>query len=379
MKSKKARAIQNLSNKLAFHRSESLQPLDAWSVTMRAPVNASFVFLAAAMLAAANPLARRQAYVPPSYDNWYWYDLGGNVCADGSQTGFAYNMHADANEVLIYFDSGGACWDTETCFTHPTAWNLNGYNGASFQYNTQWTLENQLLLTSRDPTKNNPWAAAHFVFVPYCTADIHGGNIVVTYPGAPAPIHHVGWTNFQNILQLLSYAAPTLSDVWVAGISAGCYGATLNYDAVRKAWPGARTHLIADSCETTPGFLNSRSSWNLQQPSQSDCPTCVAGEFNTFLPGFSQANPGSRFGSISFQQDDFLPLYMGDSAQNFEGLISQYFANITNTPTNMAKDFLVPQTGHGVMFQSNPISATGSTIASWLATMKDLGSAFKSV
>ena len=346
---------------------------------MRATLTTFIALVAAATLSAATPLAWRPTFVPPAYDTWIWSDYGGNVCADGSTTGFAYNMHANANDLLIYFDGGGACWDTETCFTNPTAYNLQGYNNASFQTWTKGALESQILLTSRDPARNNPWANAHFVFVPYCTGDIHGGNAVVTYPGAPAPINHKGYVNFQNILGVLSGAVPMVSNVWMTGTSAGCFGATLNYIAAKKTWPWARTHLIGDSCETTPGFLNTKPSWNLQQPAKSDCPNCVNGEFNTFLPALSQANTGSRFGSISFQQDTTLPNFMGVSVDSFATLISQYFANITRTPTNMAKDFLVAGSGHGVLYQISPVSATGTALASWLSVVKNLKAALKSV
>jgi len=347
---------------------------------MRATWAAPFALLAASTLAAAKPLwPGRQTFVPPAYDTWIWDDEGGNVCADGSPTGFAYNMHANANELLIYFDGGGACWDTNTCFTNPTASYLQGYNNASFQANSRPALESQILLTSRDPARNNPWAAAHLVFIPYCTGDIHGGDAVVTYPGAPAAIHHHGYGNFQNILGVLANAVPWVNNVWITGTSAGCYGATLNYNAAKKAWPGAKTHLIADSCATTPGFLNTKPSWNLQQPSSSDCPKCQNGEFNTFLPALSQANTGSRFGSIFYQQDTTLPNFMGDSVADFAGIIQRYFTNITNTATKQAKDFLDPQSGHGVLYQQSPVSTTGVTLASWLATMRNLRSTFKSV
>lgn len=346
---------------------------------MRAALTASFALLAGAMLATASPLGwSRSTFVPPAYDTWIWSDQGGNVCADGSQTGFAYNMHANANELLIYFDGGGACWDTQSCFVTPMAMNLQGYNNASFQANTRPSLENQLLLTSRDPARSNPWSAAHYVFVPYCTGDVHAGNNVVTYPGAPAPINHHGSVNFQNILSVVAGAVPSVSNVWVTGTSAGCYGATLNYNLAKKAWPWAKTHLIADSCATTPGYLNTRPSWKINQPSGKDCPKCQVGEFNTFLPGLSQANTGSRFGSLSFASDTVLPTFMGVTGDEFSTIITKYFANITSTPTNQAKDFLTPGSGHGVLYVPNPASGSGTTMQSWLASMKNLRSAYKS-
>lgn len=347
---------------------------------MRATLAAPFAFVAAATLSAATSLAwRPQQFVPPAYETWIWNDQGGNICADGSQTGFAYSMKANANELLIYFDGGGACWDTETCFTNPTAFNLKGYNNASFQTWTKPALENQILLTSREPARSNPWSNAHFVFIPYCTGDLHAGNAVNTYTGAPAPIYHNGYTNFQNILKVLAGAVPSVSNVWMSGTSAGCFGATLNYIAAKKTWPWSRTHLIGDSCETTPGFLNTKPQWNLRQPAKSDCANCVNGEFNSFLPALSQANTGSRFGSNSYQEDPTLPGFMSVTTQSFSSIISGYFANVTRTTTNQAKTFLVAASGHGMLYDVSPVSVTGVGLASWLATLKNLRAAFKSV
>lgn len=346
---------------------------------MRGTVTASLALLAATSLAAATPVIMERDFTPPAWDTWIWTDQGGNVCADGSQTGFAYNMHQGASELLIYFDGGGACWDTNSCFTNPSAAYLNGYNNATFQANSRPALEQQILLTSRDPARNNPWAAAHHVFVPYCTGDIHGGNAVVTYPGAPAPINHHGYANFQTILQVVASSVPSMSNIWITGTSAGCFGATMNYISAKKAWPWSRTHLIADSCATTPGFLNTKPQWNLQQPSTSDCPKCQRGEFNTWLPALSLANRYSRFGAMFYQTDSTLPGFFGDSWDDFAGIIKNYFANITATPTNQAKTFTDPHTQHGVLYQISPVSVTGVPLYSWLANMKNLRSVFKSV
>ncbi|EST09612.1 Protein notum [Kalmanozyma brasiliensis GHG001] len=348
---------------------------------MLAVFTASLAMVASATLSAAGPIHERQSFTPSAWDTWIWNNQSTNVCADGSMTGFAYNMHSGANDILIYFDGGGACWDTNSCFTNPTAFNLQGYTESSFQGWTKTSLDSQILLTSRDPARNNPWAGAHYVFVPYCTGDIHGGNNVVTYDGAPAPIYHKGYSNFQTILQVVAGAVPYPQNVWITGTSAGCFGATLNYVAARKAFPWSRIHLIGDSCETTPGFIGTKPSWKLTQPGGRDCPKCQPGEFNSFLPALSSANTGSRFGSISFASDGTLPGFMGATMDSFTSIISGYFANVTKTTTNMAKTFTVTGEGHGVLYQTSPVSTTGATLASWLATMKNLrsGSAYKSV
>lgn len=348
---------------------------------MRATLTSTIALLAAATITvAAGPLDWYQhEFRPYAYEKWIWKDLGYNVCADGSQTGFAYNMKENATELLIFFQGGGGCWDTQSCFTHPKADNVNGFNSSSFAM-TESTFTKLVTFTSRKPHKKNPWANANLVFVPYCTADFHAGDAVNTYAGAPAPIHHKGYNNFQNILKFLADAVPPVTDVWMTGFSAGCFGATLNYNAAKKTWPLARTHLIGDSCEATPGYLNTKPMWKLRQPSKAKCPNCVNSEFNTFLPAFSQANPHSRFGSISFANESVLISYLDYiSVEKMYTIVAGYFANITSTATNQAKTFVMPGKGHGVVYKPNPTSRGGITLASWLATVKDLSKPFKSV
>ncbi|CBQ74003.1 conserved hypothetical protein [Sporisorium reilianum SRZ2] len=321
----------------------------------------------------------RQLVPPPAYDTWHWQEAEGNVCANGSPTGFAYNLHPNATELVFYIAGGGGCWDTHTCFTKPISANLDGYNLTMFTSRTKGFLDNELLLFARDAKRKNPFAKANYIFVPYCTGDFHAGDNVITYQGAPAPIHHKGLNNMRNILKFASNAMPDAQDVWVSGTSAGCYGATLNYVPAKKAFPDARVHLIGDSCEAPPGWLNTKPSWNLYQPSQADCPKCQKDEFNSLLPAYSLHNPSSRFASISFKGETVLPGYMQTTAEELDKVIDGYFTNVTHTPTNQAKTFMTAGRGHCVFFKHDPLSATNVSLSSWFATMRDPNSFFTSV
>ncbi|CDR87396.1 uncharacterized protein SPSC_00522 [Sporisorium scitamineum] len=345
---------------------------------------ASIFFFATVFLSFTGSFSRRSLFQqraefvpPPAYDTWHWREAAGSVCANGSPTGFAYNMHPNATELVFYIAAGGACWDTQGCFIKPISAALTGYNSTNFKI-TKGFVENELLLFSRDPKRNNPWAKANHIFVPYCTGDFHAGDNIVTYEGAPEPIHHKGFKNMQNILKFASEAMPHVKDVWVSGTSAGCYGATLNYIPAKKAFPNARVHLIGDSCEAPPGWLNSKPSWNLYQPSQLDCPQCQKDEFNSFLPAYSLDNPSSRFASVSFKGETVLPGYMQTSFEALDKIIAGYFNNITNTPTNQAKTFTLPGRDHCVLFKKDPLSETNVSLSSWFATMRDLDSVFLS-
>ncbi|TKY84666.1 hypothetical protein EX895_006568 [Sporisorium graminicola] len=356
------------------------------SVRVLLTATASIFFSAACFLSFTGSFRRRtlvdhprEFVPPPAYDKWHWQEADGSVCANGSPTGFGYSIHPNATELVFYIEGGGGCWDHQGCFIKPIAAHLTGYNSTDFFSRTRGFLDDALLLSSRDPKRKNPWAKANYIFVPYCTADFHAGNNVVTYEGAPAPIHHKGLNNMQNMLRFASSAMPNVKDVWISGTSAGCYGATLNYIPTKKAFPQARVHLIGDSCEAPTGWLNTKPSWKLYQPSQSDCPHCVKDDFNSFLPGYSLGNPSSRFASVSFQSDTVLTGYMHTTFDALHKIIDGYFANITHTRTNQAKTFTVPGKDHCVLFKKDPVSVTNVTLSSFLTTMSDLDSTFSSV
>jgi Pectinacetylesterase len=94
----------------------------------------------------------------------------------------------------------------------------------------------------------NPFRASTYVFIPYCTGDLHGGSHVATYQALDTrTYHHVGRLNAVVYLARLAATWPRPSRVVVSGTSAGGFGATLNYDLFRAAFPDAKAALVDDA------------------------------------------------------------------------------------------------------------------------------------
>jgi hypothetical protein len=140
-------------------------------------------------------------------------------CADGSTTGIGVSLTAASDDLLIYLNGGGACWDQATCNSAttgsplgPCATNLStGYDETHGQ--PAWS-------TFADPAtfagsifdrtdSNNPLRTFNFIHVFYCTGDSHAGSQVATYTitgrdGQLHPVHHVGYQNLVTYLNALT-------------------------------------------------------------------------------------------------------------------------------------------------------------------------------
>ena len=192
------------------------------------------------------------------------------------------------NNLIVFFEGGGACWDSLTCLgVTPTGQRISptfvplsvdkdprNVGTASGQYNGVFDLGNPA----------NPFKDWNFVYIPYCTGDIHAGSAVQAVPlPTPAgpvlvPIHHRGHDNFKAVLKFMTdnFAGPAPKKIFVTGASAGGYGAMINMPWIEDAFPGAQMNVLADASQgiTPPAWDAIRdSAWNFQL-----APWVVAGE-----------------------------------------------------------------------------------------------------
>ncbi len=175
--------------------------------------------------------------------------------------------------IVVFFDGGGACWDDITCaiprrreaerdddgFYKPElipADNPNRFGGI-FDLNNP-----------RNPVRN--WT---FVYVPYCTGDVHSGSNTATYSdpdtGAPYQIEHRGSDNFRVVLNWMKDNLAQPEQLLVAGSSAGAYGASTHYARIRAAFPRGRALMLGDAGQgvMTQAFLDQRNtSWRFALP-----------------------------------------------------------------------------------------------------------------
>ena len=249
---------------------------------------------------------------------WTWVDVAGAKCLDGSPTGIGVNLTKDSDDVLVFLEGGGACWDAASCWgPAPTAFNvLTGYGKT--QLDTDPQIPAIYLLDRSD--SDNPFKDKNIVYVPYCTGDSFSGDNVTTlnYLGTDHESHFVGHKNIELYLARLLATFPKAKRVWVAGDSAGGFGASFNAGTFQDAFTSARVDVIDDSgqpIDPDPAkWAQWKSVWNMQLPA--DCTTCAKGP-SGFVDYYRMKYPTNRFGLISFDYDVVIAPFMSLSLTQF--------------------------------------------------------------
>jgi hypothetical protein len=192
---------------------------------------------------------------PPLYDgdplpeappgDWNWVDIPEAQCIDGSPAGIGVR-YGISDEVVIFFEGGGGCFNEATCGLFYSSF-------AHFDeivFDVLW--QNTVLQGGIFSTTNsdNPVRDWNFVYIPYCTGDVHAGAAPDTpVPGFAfgQPQQFVGYTNVHHYLDRIVPTFEGTSHVLVTGISAGGFGAAFNYDRIADAFAGSKVTLIDDS------------------------------------------------------------------------------------------------------------------------------------
>ena len=260
-------------------------------------------------------------------DQWTWVPFPEALCRDGSSTGIGVRLHAGSKKVVIYLEGGGACFHDASCVINDV---LASFNQAAFQ---AWTAATGSAGIFDDGRDDNPFHDWNVVYVPYCTGDVHAGDREhVDVPGANAPKDQmfVGYRNIGYYLQRLVPTFSDASDVVLTGISAGGFGAALNYDRVAQAFCNARVTLIDDSGPPmSDKYLAPclqqrwRDLWNLDATLPADCTACRGadgGGLVNYLPYLTHKYPNARLGLVSSTQDSIISLFFGFGANDCQGL-----------------------------------------------------------
>lgn len=204
------------------------------------------------------------------------------ACSGFPGTERAFNFwhkRGKSKNLVVYFEGGGACWDNFSC-------SFPDYPGLPAQvpqfYAPQVPPERPSSLdgifNARHPA--NPVRDWSFVYIPYCTGDVHNGSADRSYynAGHPVlplpssfPIHHGGFDNFMVVLDWMRKNVDKPEQILVAGSSAGGYGASTNFPWVKKVFPKAKMAVLADAAQgvLSPAFDTAnpgRNSWNPQLP-----------------------------------------------------------------------------------------------------------------
>lgn len=371
-------------------------------------VDASVVTVDASVVTADASVATVDAGPSGSDPSWQWVPIDGSVCASGARAGVAINSGA-ATQLVIYLEGGGACWNQGTCVPSLLQFgpicsygNFCLYEGAGGQRPTAAFVElsdpfpadgGGVLPSVLAPISksvvfdraraNSPFRDATFVYVPYCTGDLHSGNATRDYPfqstlGAEVKnyrMHFAGATNIDAYLAHLKTQYPGVTTIWLIGLSAGGYGATLHLSRVQRAFPSATVRLLADSAPYLPTnhWAQWRDAWNLQMPQ--GCGASCDGGYPAIIDHVISSAPSTPIALLSTDRDSTIT-YFFYSPDGLEGVLNPpletFNANLKallnryDASTN-AKYFVIAGNGHVIAASASvTTSPDGGTLESWI-------------
>lgn len=300
-------------------------------------------------------------------EQWTWVPIDGALCANGTPTGIGVNLTDKSQNVAIYMEGGGACWDANTCYVLKVAANLSGYDETKFQ-KLAGSLSSNLFDRS-DP--ENPTRDYNFVYVPYCTGDIHAGSAEQDYGGKKTK--HVGWTNFTLALKRLVPTFSGATRVILSGSSAGGFGAGFNWWRTVDAFPKARVDMIDDSgTALSDPYLSKakeatwRAAWNLDAampPACTDCKNSLTALLDYYMTNFTK----QRGALLSYTQDTVLSPFFGISTTAFEDGLKQITMQYEGKEG--FRYFYVAGANHVLLSDPGLKGKSGLTLKEWLIQM----------
>lgn len=161
-------------------------------------------------------------------EQWHTVNLGGeSMCSDESEY-FIFTRKGKSNNVIIHFSGGGACWDDNSCTKPITIYKAlteaDSKDLKAFYYPVILDFFNKFLNGIFDnKNKENPFKDWNVVFLPYCTGDLHVGNIAVNYKnnGEEMKVNHNGQNNTKAALKWIFANFKNPEKIMVSGESAG--------------------------------------------------------------------------------------------------------------------------------------------------------------
>lgn len=193
---------------------------------------------------------------------WHTIPFKGNtMCSDGAAFAIYVRKGASKNFV-IHFSGGGACWDDPTCnkpFSLMSFFDGDSRDLKSFYMASLFRVFPKALTgLSDNENPSNAFRDWNIVFIPYCTGDLHIGNVTNSYifDGKKFEIHHNGRNNSLAALEWVFSNFKEADKIMVSGESAGAYGSAFWTPYVADHYSGKKIYQLSD------GALLTSNRWN---------------------------------------------------------------------------------------------------------------------
>ena len=318
--------------------------------------------------------------------SWNWVPFANAYCRDGSTTGIGVNPNPASTQLMIFLEGGGACFNSLTCSLNPQSFNDSDF--ATFASDAN--VGGGAGIFNRNDAAN-PVRDWNFVYVPYCTGDVHSGN----NPNGSIPSlsaqKFVGYANMGLYLQRLVPTFSNVTQVLLTGMSAGGFGAAANYLQVAKSFGNLPVYLIDDSgplmdSPCVPDCLAQIfvQTWGLDQTILADCGSDCSGTSHVlidFMKHSVSTYPAAPMGLIDSTGDAVVSWFYGfggSDCTEAAALTESTFAGcLQDMRTELAGDsnfgtFVFSGTDHTTLQTAATFDSRTSgtvTLTSWIAQL----------
>ena len=285
------------------------------------------------------------------------------------------NFTSQSDDLAIYFNGGGACWDEATCAAG-CATNLNSGYDETHGSPTWSTFSDPSTFAGTLFDRSNassPIRSFNWVHVFYCTGDTHAGSKIADYTIAGRdkqqhPVHHMG---FQNLLAYLKALAASFrpSRVFLSGSSAGGYASYFDYDAVARAFPAAPVYMVDDSgpylesAFTPAGNAAIGSAWGLDAAIPKGCTGC-ANDLTALAPYISKTYPNGRMALLTSTEDGHIRQRYGLDGPGFASALASLATNVLTPLANWRTFYMAGDTHTALVGYVSKDTACGRGITS---------------
>jgi len=328
-----------------------------------------------------DPTLERGDPIATPAGEWTFVEFPESRCMNGSSTGIGVSLNPDSDSVVIYLEGGGACFDVWTC---GSVAHSGGFNAATFASIASGGGNRGIF----DRTNaSNPVADWNFVFVPYCTGDVHAGN----NPMGPSGRMHVGYANVGEYLKRLVPTFEGSGKVLLTGSSAGGFGAAWNYHRTQQAFGCTPVYLLDDAGPPlSDAYMKPclqglwRDLWNLNATTPPECTDCIGsdgGGISNYLSFIAQRYPERRLGLLSTMADRTIRGFFGYGyspscttpagmpSAEFEAGLLELRDEITAPYDNFAT-YYVEGTAHTFLGrQLSTVDENGTNLGDWIGQM----------
>ena len=251
-------------------------------------------------------------------EKWTYIPVEGAKCINNTDTGIGVNLESGSDDVLIYMEGGNACFNTASC---DITFNTSGYGPT--QFNSDVTMYLGAPLFDRTVSL---FKSYNFVYIPYCTGDVHAGDNDTTVGGTMRHFH--GAHNMDLYLARMKAAFPNAKHMVISGSSAGGLlpARRFNYDRTAKVFPNVKVALIDDSGPPmaeafVPACLQKyfMQTWGLAKTLPADCAGCTpadGGFMEPLVTYISTTYADRRLSLISSSQDGTISQFWGYGDDN---------------------------------------------------------------